>query len=103
MGTVINLPPESFVYNAKKHQIIIDVREDLTESPLRGAFHFQYKKALQLCTELKTNLPLFILFSNGKKSGRFARKLAEKGFNIYKLRGGYQAWKRYDLKNQITL
>ncbi|WP_425592545.1 rhodanese-like domain-containing protein [Croceibacter atlanticus] len=95
MGSVTNLSPESFLYNAKLHNIIIDIRQDKTERFLNGVFRFRCDKVFHNCIDLDTTLPLYIFCENGRKSGQIARKLATKGHNVYKLRGGYQAWKRY--------
>ena len=97
VGNLTTLRPELFFEEAKKHRIIVDLRDKKQHfaGNIPGAINFPQRKVASFFNDLTKSLPIFLYCTDGKRSGRVARLLKQKGFVIYKLRGGYQAWKKY--------
>jgi len=96
---VANLDPRSFYSFAKMHQVIIDLREevDFPINAIPGSLQLNIKPHEVESTfgDVDKSMPLYLYCSNGIKSKIIAGILAENGFDkIYRLRGGFNAWKR---------
>ena len=85
-------------YNKSKRRVLIDVRTagEFASGSIPGAKNIDimspdFKKQMD---RLDKSNDLFVFCRSGSRSAQACRILADLGFNVYNLKGGFGAWPR---------
>ena len=83
---------------AKGNVQLIDVRtpKEVKEGFIRTALFINYFEkdfTNKVIEKLDKNKPVYVYCRSGNRSGKSAKQLHEKGFDVYNVLGGYQQWR----------
>lgn len=92
------LAPQAFdkKFKSTEGAILLDVRteEEVSEGTLPGAINIVYDKDFANKLGSLERKPVFVYCAGGVRSAKAAGILRNKGFEVYDLEGGYNAWKK---------
>ncbi|MCS7058119.1 MAG: rhodanese-like domain-containing protein [Meiothermus sp.] len=96
---VARLSPEEAHQKAKAGAIILDVRTPLErkEEKIPGSLSLPLDRLPTEWAQLPKDKEIICQCRSGARSAQAARFLAEKGYRVYNLAGGLEAWKRAKL------
>jgi len=82
---------------AKENVQLLDVRtpKEVKEGFIRTALFINYFEkdfTNKVIEKLDKNKPVYVYCRSGNRSGKSAKQLHEKGFDVYNVLGGYQKW-----------
>jgi len=96
---VATVPPQEFreLYERDSTALLIDVRraEEFAEGHLQGAMLIDWLRRDEFEKEaarLDRSKTLYIYCRSGRRSSEAAERLAELGFRVVDMQGGYLAW-----------
>lgn len=98
-GNITDMDKEEFdaKLTQSEHPQLIDVRtpEEFTEGAIPGSVNINLNSTgfLENIDKLDKAKPVFVYCRSGKRSKDAAYLLAEKGYTVYTLKGGYIHWK----------
>lgn len=101
----MDLPPRQFhsLITSNKKARLLDVRtaEEYAEEHLNGALNIPITADtavfLASVDSLSHKTPFAVYCRSGRRSETASRLLAARGYTVYQLEGGIQAWKRWRL------
>jgi rhodanese-related sulfurtransferase len=98
--TVLTPKEFSSKYKSTPSAILLDVRtvSEVKEGALTNAKNIVYDDSFSSkIGDLPKEAPIFIYCKGGVRSAKAAAILEEKGFKVYQLKGGLDAWKEAKL------
>lgn len=83
-----------------REKLVIDVRsdEEFAEDTAEGAIHIRWQDFMDHLSEIPKDTPVYLLCYSGEHSEEIAQDLWQKGYEIYSIEHGYQAYVRYQLQ-----
>lgn len=90
----VRLSPEDFKQQMRKGQLIdVRSREEFNKGHINGARNIHVSQIPREYKKLRSDLPIYLYCSTGKRSNRAAVYLTARGFTqIYQLDNGLQSW-----------
>ena len=76
---------------------VIDIRSvgRFNRGRIKGAKHVAYGHALEYTLGQRKDRRYVFVSQNGSQTGRIIKSLLEEGYDVYNLKGGFRAWKKY--------
>jgi rhodanese-related sulfurtransferase len=84
--------------DGKKGAVLLDVRtnKEYTQGHIPGAVHIPLTEIGEKVRKLKKDKDIVVFCQNGNRSIWAIKRLMSMGYkNLYNLKGGYRAWKRF--------
>jgi phage shock protein E len=101
INTEAVLSPKDFdaKYKETKGALLLDVRtlQELESGKILHAENIVYDEAFASKLDTLKLQPIFIYCGSGKRSAKASKILKEKGYEVYELEGGINAWKEAGL------
>lgn len=86
-----------------REHIVYDIRkeEDYAKETYPGAKNLYWEEFEARRTEVPRDIPVYLICYTGGKSKEIAETLAEQGYEIYSVEGGYRSYLRVKLKRMM--
>lgn len=99
---IINKTIEELEAETREH-IVYDLRkeEDYKKETYPGAKNLYWEEFDSHIQEVPKNIPIYLICYTGSKSKDIAETLAEQGYEIYSVEGGYRSYLRVKLKRMM--
>lgn len=92
------LAPQAFEekFKATENAILLDVRteEEVSNGTLEGSTNIVYDQNFADKLGSLEQKPVFVFCAAGGRSAKAATILRDKGFTVFELEGGFNAWKQ---------
>lgn len=84
-------------------KMIIDLRrrEDYKKETIPGAIHVYHGDLRRKLSLLPRDTRIYLFCYTGETSDGLAEELAQKGYEIYSIEGGFHSYLRYKLKQMM--
>ncbi|MBQ8509404.1 MAG: DsrE/DsrF/DrsH-like family protein [Clostridia bacterium] len=94
---VKNISAEEFAKADFSKVTLLDLREkdEVLISGIEGAINIPFSEVSKRLSDVPTNQPVYVYCRTGDWSEEVAEILAERGYDVYNLVGGYKAYKEY--------
>lgn len=95
--TVKNISAEEFVKLDLSKVTLLDLREEaeVLVSGISGAINIPFSQISKRLDGIPKDLPVYVFCRTGDWSEEVAEILADRGYDVYNLVGGYKAYKEY--------
>ncbi|MBR1692958.1 MAG: ATPase [Lachnospiraceae bacterium] len=87
-----------------REKCVIDVRdrEDYAKESYPGAIHIYWEDFEEHLDEVPKDKPVYLLCYTGQRSEEIAQELAEDGYEVYSVEGGYRSYLRLKLSRLMN-
>ncbi|MGN1346788.1 MAG: DsrE/DsrF/DrsH-like family protein [Eubacteriales bacterium] len=94
---VKNISAEEFIKLDFSKMTILDLREkdEVLASGIEGAVNIPFSQVSKRLDEISKELPVCVFCRTGDWSAEVAEILAERGYDVFNLEGGFQAYREY--------